>query len=860
MNHHISLEQKIVRITGSFINMSVDKIDSGIIEALCEIGNYLDVDRVYLSLFDKEENLFRLCQEWSKPSLPPITPSSVVTITKKMTWFYTQLLQGYDIYVPDTREILLEIQEASNHWQFNKVKSLLLLPIKAEDETKGYVGIESASHEKPWTPDVVDLLKIFGDILFSAVERRRIGDIRRAHMQYLQHMDRINQVLLGTADINDMLPELMEVVGEIFNADRVWLQYPCNPHAFHYEIRAEYAHPDFPGVYKHQKTLPANADARSMMRTALNYANPVAYDPHTGRSLLENQLKHQVRSSVNFALRPRLGEPWLFGMHQCDHARIWKQEEKRLFRDIGLRLTDALNILLLNENLQKSEHRFRSVLESNPDLIFIFDRSGRCYDVIPRNHALLFEPVEDILNLTIAERLPPKESETACYYIGKALDEHQVQTFDFKVLRAPKDTWLSVRVAPFEYGDNPTVLLSCRDVSDLKHAEEERKNMEAQIQHAQKLESLGVLAGGIAHDFNNLLMGILGNADMALTDLPSHSTVRPYLDDVIKSSQRAAELCRQMLAYSGKGRFVVQPVNLSDVVEEMAHLLEVSISKKAILRYDFAKSIPYIQADATQIRQVVMNLITNASDAIGDKSGIITVATGAMECDRDYLRSTFLDDTLADGVYVYIEVSDTGCGMDEATQNRLFEPFFTTKFTGRGLGMSATLGIVRGHKGAIKCYSEVGRGTTFKILFPVCDTAFLPSDVSSQTMLETPGSGTILVVDDEETIRAIARKMLEQAGYDVITASDGKEGVDLFELHKAEISLVLLDMTMPHMSGPQVFEKIIKIQPGIKVILSSGYSKEEVTSHFDGLAGFIQKPYLGSELLNTVRQVLQNNT
>ena len=860
MNNHLSLEQTILRITGSFINMSVDEIDIGIKDALCAIGTFLHVDRVYMSMFVKEENHFRIVHEWNEPPLLSISPSSVVIVTDKMPWFYDKLLQGCDIHVPDTSAILPKIQEASNHWQYYPVKALLYMPIKVEDETRGFVGIESSSNERLWDTDDVDLLKIFSNILFSLVERRRVGDIRRAHMEYLQHMDRINQVLLGTADINDMLPKLMEIVGDIFKADRVWLQYPCNPYAFQYEIRAEYSHPDYPGAFKSHKVLSANADARSMMRTALNYDNTVAYDPHTGRGLLENHLKYNVRSAVNLALKPRLGEPWLFGMHQCDHARIWKQEEKRLFRDIGLRLTDALNILLLNENLQKSEHRFRSVLESNPDLIFIFDRSGRCHDVMPRNHPLLFEPVEDILNLTISERLPARESESVSKCIAKVLDEHTVQTFEFKVRRAPLDTWLSVRVAPFEHGENPTVLMSCRDVSDLKRAEEERKNMEAQIQHAQKLESLGVLAGGIAHDFNNLLMGILGNADMALTELPLHSSVRPYLDDVITSSQRAAELCRQMLAYSGKGRFVVQPVNLSVVVEEMAHLLEVSISKKAILRYDFAKSISYVQADATQIRQVVMNLITNASDAIGDKSGIITIATGAMECDRDYLRSTFLDDTLDEGIYVYIEVSDTGCGMDEATQNRLFEPFFTTKFTGRGLGMSATLGIVRGHKGAIKCYSEVGRGTTFKILFPVYDADISPHDTSTQTMLETHGSGTILVVDDEETIRAIARKMLEQAGYEVLTASDGKKGVELFELHKDDISLVLLDMTMPHMSGPQVYEEMIKLQPGIKVILSSGYSKEEVTSHFDGLSGFIQKPYLGSELLSIVRQVLQNNT
>ncbi len=260
-----------------------------------------------------------------------------------------------------------------------------------------------------------------------------------------------------------------------------------------------------------------------------------------------------------------------------------------------------------------------------------------------------------------------------------------------------------------------------QDTTERHRAEEERRSLEAQVQHSQKLESLGVLAGGIAHDFNNLMMTILGNVDLTLLDLPPGSPLLPNVREVEQAAMRAADLAQQMLAYSGKGTFVVSPLNVNEVVGEMAHLLESSISKKADLTTRLESSIPAIMADATQIRQVVMNLITNASEAIGeDNRGVITISTGVQECTRAYLTTSHINEKQPEGCYVYIEVTDTGCGMDEETKSRLFDPFFSTKFAGRGLGMAAALGIIRGHKGAIIVDTEPGKGSRFRALFPAC--------------------------------------------------------------------------------------------------------------------------------------------
>lgn len=409
-----------------------------------------------------------------------------------------------------------------------------------------------------------------------------------------------------------------------------------------------------------------------------------------------------------------------------------------------------------------------------------------------------------------------------------------------------------------EFEGEVYVLTFVRDISSRKRAEEERQRLEAQVQHAQKLESLGVLAGGIAHDFNNLLMGILGNADMAQHELSPVSPARLSVMEIETAAKRAAELTRQLLAYSGKGRFVIEAINLSELVEEMAHLLEVSISKKATLKYHFASDLPSVLADAAQIRQVVMNLIINASEAIGTKSGIIAVTTGAIDCDRSYLRSTYLDEELPEGLYVYLEVSDTGCGMDQDTLGRIFDPFFTTKFTGRGLGLAAVLGIVRGHQGALKVYSEPGRGTTFKVLLPAHNRPAEPLRADTTDAGGWRGQGAVLLVDDEQTVRALGKRMLERIGFRVLVAEDGLGAVALFREHAEDIVCVILDLTMPHMDGEETFRILRQICPEVPVILSSGYNEQEVTQRFvgKGLAGFIQKPYQLGNLQAKLREVL----
>jgi two-component system, cell cycle sensor histidine kinase and response regulator CckA len=396
-----------------------------------------------------------------------------------------------------------------------------------------------------------------------------------------------------------------------------------------------------------------------------------------------------------------------------------------------------------------------------------------------------------------------------------------------------------------------------REMEERRQAEEEHRRLEAQMQHAQRLESLGVLAGGIAHDFNNLLASIMGYASLASMELAEGSPPHRALNQVLTASQSAADLTRQMLAYSGRGTFVLEPVNLTQLIEGVVRLLESTIHKKAELRLHLGAGLPSIQADASQIRQVVMNLITNAAESLGDKPGAVEVTTGIEWVESGQLAAAGRGEILQTGEYVYLQVTDTGCGMDTKTLNRIFDPFFTTKFTGRGLGLAAVLGIVRGHHGSIQVESELGQGTTFRVMFPAI-SAGVPSEPAELEGLDSwHAEGVVLVVEDQAPVRDLARTILERAGLTVLTANDGTQAVSVFTVHAHEIHAVLLDLNMPAMDGVEVLNRIHGMVPNIRVVLCSGYNEQEVTTRFEvhKPAGFLRKPYHPWELLDRLRAV-----
>ena len=401
-----------------------------------------------------------------------------------------------------------------------------------------------------------------------------------------------------------------------------------------------------------------------------------------------------------------------------------------------------------------------------------------------------------------------------------------------------------------------------RDCTEQTRLEEERRRMEEKMRETQKLESLGLIAGGIAHDFNNLLTGIIGNADICRDRLDLTSPLHENLEKIQVTVLRAADLCKQMLAYAGKGKITHAAVDISSLVADTVSMANLSVSGKVTVRQDLATGLRQAEGDPTQLRQVVMNLFINASEAVGEHPGEIQVSTGIKSTAQWEFASAVLSPELPGGDYLVVQVRDTGTGMAPETLSKIFDPFFTTKFTGRGLGLAATLGIVRAHRGALFVESEIGRGSTFRLLLPASDRAAvkLLSDVpppeSQPAKLKAPGK--VLLVDDDKEVRFVTRAMLKRCGMEVVEATSGRAALKICTESAETFSLVLMDITMPGMNGVETFEEMHRLYPALPVILMSGYSVEEVAERFGNADGsnFLQKPFLPSHLKETLRQLL----
>jgi signal transduction histidine kinase/ActR/RegA family two-component response regulator len=396
------------------------------------------------------------------------------------------------------------------------------------------------------------------------------------------------------------------------------------------------------------------------------------------------------------------------------------------------------------------------------------------------------------------------------------------------------------------------------EIEERRRSEEERARLERQVLHAQKLESLGILAGGIAHDFNNLLVGILGHAELARADVAGSAPVLESLDAIVKASEKAADLCRQMLAYSGKASHVVRPTDLGGMLREIPALMKAAISKSIRIRDQVQPDLPPVLADVTQMHQLMLNLITNASEAIGDAPGVITLSTGIGNYTAEEMQRSASGRRLPPGLYEYFEVSDDGCGMNEETRLKIFDPFYSTKFTGRGLGLATVLGIVRGHGGAINVKSAPGEGTSVQVLLPVTETA--PSEPAAPVAPDVETSkATILVVDDEEIVLGVAEAMLRRAGFEVQRALGGARALDMFRQDPARFDLLLVDLTMPDVGGFEVFRQVRAVREDLPVLLYSGYDEQETTGRLAGqrLTGFIHKPFSARQLVDKVREALQ---
>jgi len=509
--------------------------------------------------------------------------------------------------------------------------------------------------------------------------------------------------------------------------------------------------------------------------------------------------------------------------------------------------------LRMTERSRRSEARLRAILRVVPDILLVYDLEGSYLEVLNQDVTRLAAPPEELLGRKVAETLPAEVAGRVLATLRRALLEQREQSLDYS-LRTPKGLLrFEARAIPMDpdFGDRPCVLWAARDVT-------ERELQAEAMGQSQKLESLGVLAGGIAHDFNNLLTAIQGHVCLGRLALEDGSDPAPSLDHAEASIGLAADLARQLLAYSGRASLAIQSLDLNVLLRSMATLLGVSRSKLVDLEVDLEPGLPCILADRVQIQQVVMNLVTNASEAIGDRPGRVRLATSLSRLGQDALDQRMSGQALLPGPFVTLVLQDDGEGMTEAVLARIFDPFFTTKEAGHGLGLSAIRGILTTHHAGIEVRSRPGAGTTVTLHFPAVagPAATIPA-ASAPGPASQAGAGTLLLAEDEPVIRELSTQMAERLGFRVLAAGDGEQAWQLFQAHQDEITVVMLDLTMPRRSGGEVYGLIRTLGPDLPILLCSGYSRQAVPEPRspDEPRGFLQKPFTFAQLDAALRDL-----
>ncbi|MEW6519816.1 MAG: PAS domain S-box protein [Thermodesulfobacteriota bacterium] len=806
-------------------------------------------------------------------------------------------------------------------------------------------------------------------------ERKQAEKDRLANLRFFEYMDRVNRAMQGANDLDQVMSDVLEEMLTIFDCDRAWLVYPCDPGVASWRVPMERTRPEYPGALEMGVEFPMDPDIVNHMQTALSASGPVTFGPGSEQPLVgEVKERFQHKSQIFMAVYPKVDKPWLIGMHQCSSPRVWTPEEKMLFQEIGRRMGDTLNSLLMYRDLRKSEAENRAMVNAVPDLLFRLHKDGIITDFRKPESMELYVPPEQFLGKAIIDVLPPDVSRSATLALEKALNTKEVATFEHdleikkqrryfegrvvalssdealavirditerkRVERALQESEAKMRsildnigigvslISPgmeilelnrrmrewfpgIDPGQHPICYRAfndppreevcdycptCKTLQDgLVHEETtqtpqaggirnyriisspilnqagqvtaavemvdditEKLSLESQLRQALKMESVGRLAGGVAHDFNNMLGVILGFAEMALDQLDQSQPLFEHLQAIRNAAVRSAELTRQLLAFARKQTAVPRVLDLNETVEGMLKMLRRLIGEDINLVWLPDSNLWPVKMDPSQIDQILANLCVNARDAIA-AVGKVIIETSRVTFDEAYCaeRPGFIP-----GDFVMLAVSDDGQGMDRETLDKIFEPFFTTKGVGQGtgLGLATVYGIVKQNNGFINVYSEPGRGSTFKIYLPRHAAATGQMRQESQAAPAAPGHETILLVEDEAAILEITRLMLEKLGYQVLTASTPGEAIRLAREHAGEIHLLITDVVMPEMNGPELAAKLLSLYPGLRSLFMSGYTGNVIAHH--GILGdginFIQKPFLKKTLAAKVREVLDN--
>ena len=696
---------------------------------------------------------------------------------------------------------------------------------------------------------IIGASKIARDI----TERRRAEEAVKAlntelstDLAAMIRMQELSTRLIHAGAFQDLLNEILDAVIVITGADMGNIQLLDGEGTLRIAVQRGFNAPFLEFFDKVHEGLAACGSA--MQRGERVIVEDVASSPlFVGTPALAVMLEAEARAVQSTRLMSRSGQ--LLGMFST-HYRTPRRPTERDLRILDVLARQAAD-LIERRRVDGIRAQLSAIVASSGDAIYSYDFGGTILTWNRAAEELYGYSEREIIGRNVDVIVPPDRIAELHDLIEPAITKGAIIR-NCETVRMRRDgsvfpALLTISPIRDDSGKATALSVIVRDLSEQKRDEES-------LRETQKLESLGLLAGGIAHDFNNLLTGVIGNASLLTEEFPGDSMQAETVRSLIGAAERMARLTSQMLAYSGRGHFVIEAVDLSRQVVQITSLIQASIPKNVELRLSLAKNPPLIDADISQLQQVIMNLVINAAEAVGTASGSVEISTSVNNVGEEELRANATRNTPPPGEYVVLTVEDTGHGMDEGTRARIFDPFFTTKFTGRGLGLSSVLGIVRGHKGLITVNSHLGRGTKFRVFFPMSTLAVSREPTPAAP---PPGKDTILVVDDEEVVRRLAKIALERAGYAVVTAVNGQDAVDLYSGNPLRFDMVLLDMTMPVMSGEEALKELLKIRPDAVVLAMSGFNEREAKQRFGSrIVGFVQKPFTAGQLAARIAAAL----
>lgn len=693
-------------------------------------------------------------------------------------------------------------------------------------------------------------------------EREKIEHERLIHLKYLENMERVECVMHDATSLDLMMERVLAEVRNILDCDRAWFLCPCDPMSDTWRVPMESTHPDHPGAGSLGRDIAMTPEVASGLAIALATDGPVCFGPgmeHPLSTIMNTRFG--VHSQMVIALYPKLGPPWLFGVHQCGRPREWNAEERRFFREAGRRFTDGLSSLLFLRDLMKSEERYRELVENITETLFSLDEAGAFLYVSPSiERTLGFSPTE--LRSQPFHRFVLEEDRPMLEGILEELRNGEARVFEMRVSdREGKVRWLHVSARPTREGDvirGVSGLLS--DITRRRESEEEKRRLEEHLARSRKMEALGLLAGGVAHDLNNILSGIVSYPDLLLMEMPPDHPLRRPVETMRESGQRSAAIVDDLLSLSRRSLTSMDVVDLNAVIHDYLDSPEHERLRErfptVVFEFRPSPDLFLIKGSSVHLRKVVTNLVYNAAEA-QPGGGFVSLSTTSRYVDVVLTGQ----DLVPEGDYSLFTVRDQGMGIAPEDLPHIFEPFYTKKImglSGTGLGMSVVWGTVRDHEGRITVSSEKGKGTRFDLYFPATRES-RQAERPPVPLERYLGNGqTILVVDDVEQQREITTAMLNRLGYETVSVNGGEAAVEWLRNERAD--LVILDMIMPPgMDGLDTYRRVIEFRAQQAVLLVSGFSESERVREARalGAGGYLRKPFTLERLGMTVRDVLE---